>query len=170
MRSLIMILALVLSLDCMGAPVGDTRCFRADRVEFKESRGRIRVVGEPAKKTSVDVLIEVDCRSGALVVPQTAEQLVEALERALPSDHKIAISKGSIVTSYKHGNYAASADDDLFFHFTRLWNLRYGAPACEGFEGFRDEDFACYFSALEAPRSRYRELINYNPPAVRMSL
>ena len=163
MRTLIALFLLLISLNCWASSDGEVRCLRIDKVQFQKAHDRIRMSGEPDKKSSIDVMIEIDCNSGAVVVPKSSEEAVDRLDLALPSDYKIAISKGQVITSYAFGNYYASADTDIFLYFSRLWNLEYGTSACEGVEGLRRADYSCYFSLIDLLRGRYRAMIDYKP-------
>ena len=163
MRTVIVLFLLLIPWGCWASYDGDIRCLRIDQVEFREAHDRIRISGEPDKKSSIAVMIEIDCESGAVVVPKSSEEAVDRLDLALPSDYKIAISKGELMTSYAYGNYYASADTDIFLYFSRLWNLEYGTAACERVESLKRVDYSCYFSLIDQLRGRYQAMIGFMP-------
>lgn len=168
MRLLIVLMLLAFAPACLASQAErqSVSCFRTDQVTFAELHPRIRFSPDPPKKASIEVSVEVECASGAVIVPRSTDDAVERLEAALPADYKIAISKGASITSYRYGNFAASADLDLLRYFTSLWGLEYGSPACRGVEALSEQDFQCYFSLLQQLRKNYRDMISYVPPDI----
>lgn len=168
MRTLIFVVIVGIGFSCFASDseAQVTKCVRTDRLVFTEIYPRIRFSTDPEKKEFIDISYEVDCASGAIIIPESTADAIERLDSALPADYKIAISKGASMTSFRYGDFAASADLDLLRYFTRLWGLEWGAPACTEVDQFREKDFQCYFSLIQIIRRSYHEMISYVPPDI----
>lgn len=168
MRSLIAIPLLLASMSYAASEgKGQTvKCQRVETLRFTEINPRIQFSTDPEKKDSIEVSLEIDCESKEVMVPSSTPDAIARLDAALPPDYKIAISKGVAISSYRYGDFAASADLDLMRYFTTSWGLGYESPACADVVGLRARDSQCYLSLLKELRKKYQDMINYSPPGV----
>lgn len=154
MRKIVLFILLLFFYDAPAAERPD-HCAKTRTIDIINLHSPIRIVGEPEKKSVIQVRIQIDCRTRRVILPVSMSHALELLDSSLPLDFKAAITKGSYINPYFYGHYGASVEQDLDDFFSDLWNLKEDKPLCQAALSKYEDYGSCFGVMLNLLRNQY---------------
>lgn len=134
-------------------------CIQAVELKIQELYPPMRFVGEIERKGSIVLRQFADCKTGKPLVPLSLPESLNWLDMALPFDFKKGLTGGDYINPYVYTEYGSSVDDDLYDHFTEVWQLGPKSAVCREpavADVMKREEFGCFTVLLGMLRDGYK--------------
>jgi hypothetical protein len=140
-----------------------TLCLKSIEVPITSSgtdTGVTHLTDNSTRKTKIVLRMNVDCKTGEMLLPSSPDQAKDWLDLALPYDFKTELVKArSYFSADVDSTYGVSVEYDLYNYFNAQWKLKPDSGICKAFPPKPTDKKGmnwCFYQMVDSLRGDYK--------------